>query len=80
MTIDKSRCYRQTVGIDGTRGGIAQFTCGHNPAVADRNVPAKGGDSRAVNHPAILDQQIISHRLSPPKLPVRKPHLMIRGQ
>jgi hypothetical protein len=64
VVVDEPRGDDQAVGVDGARGGTAQLPGRHNLAAAHRDVAAEGGESGAVDHATVLDEQIIRHVLS----------------
>src|SRR6516225_4489837 len=64
VVVDKARRDDLAAGIDGLPGGAGQFAELGDLAVPDRDIADKRRHARAVDNPAILDQQVIRHRYS----------------
>jgi hypothetical protein len=64
VIVDKARRDDLAAGIDGLPGGAGQLAELGDLAVLDRDIADKRRHARAVDNPAILDQQVIRHRCS----------------
>src|SRR5437762_11990129 len=65
MVVDKAGRDGAAGGVDRLARGTRQFADLDDLAVLDPDIAAEGRHARAVDHQAVLDQQIIRHRLSP---------------
>ena len=61
MIVDKARRDDLAAGIDGLAGGAGQFADLGDLAVLDRDIAVERRHPRAVDDPAVLDQQVIRH-------------------
>jgi hypothetical protein len=69
VRIDEARRHHQIGGIDRLGRAIADPADFGDLAPADRHVGAAARRSGAVNHSAILDQDVVGHRTPPCTVP-----------
>jgi hypothetical protein len=61
VRVDKAGRDDETVGIDGLRRPIGDPADFGDPAVLDRHIGLAPGRAGAVDHGAVLDQQVVTH-------------------
>src|SRR5258708_39326303 len=61
VVVDEAWADGQTTGVNGERGGTAQFTDFGDFAVPHSNIAAERRHAGTVHDQAILDQQIVCH-------------------
>src|SRR5262249_42630526 len=73
MVVDKARRDDAARSVDRARRRTGQFADLDDLAVLDRDIAAIGRAAGAVDDAAVLDQQVIGHRLIPSSSSRRKP-------
>jgi hypothetical protein len=63
VTVDKARRDDLPIGVDHLTGGLADPPDGRDPAVTNRDVGPIAGQSGSVDHRAVLDDQVVRHRV-----------------
>src|SRR5215212_2603147 len=66
MRIDKARRYDQPVGVDGPLGAFRHLPDLGNLAIRYGDIGLVTLGAGAINHGAVLDDEIVAHRLFPP--------------
>src|SRR5688572_12878639 len=66
MGIDEARRHDQPVGVDGALGTLGHLADLGHLAVRDRDIGLVTRRTRAIEHGAVLDDEIVAHSLVPP--------------
>src|SRR5918993_3613713 len=72
MRIDEARRHDQPVGVDGALGAFAHLADLGHLAVGDCNIGVVTLGAGAIDHAAVLDDEIVAHRCFLRELPFPK--------
>ena len=65
VRIDEARRHDQPVGVDGALGAFRHLADFGDLAVGDRDIGLVALGARAVDHGAVLDDEIVAHGFLP---------------